>query len=69
MTLLASLDGGQSFDRLFVQRAGGQPVNRFGRESDNLALGEGLNRLVDHVAQIVCVSKINHDDWHNDLSW
>ena len=67
MALLASLDRGQTLDRPLVQGAGRQAIDGLRGKGDDLAFDQGLNRLVNHVAQIICVPEINHDGWHSQL--
>ena len=68
MALLAALDRGQTLDRPLVQGAGRQAIDGLRGKGDDLAFDQGLNRLVNHVAQIICVPEINHDGWHSSTA-
>ena len=61
MARLAPLDRDQALDRPLVQSAGRQAIDSLRGKGDYLAFGQGLDRLVNHVAQVVCVPEINHD--------
>ena len=42
-----------------------KPIDGLRGKGDDLALGQGLHRLVDHVAQVVRVPEINHNGCHS----
>ena len=64
MARLASFDRGQALDRLLVQGARRQAIDGLRGKGHDLAFHQGLDRLVNHVAQVIGVPEINHDGWH-----
>ena len=64
LTSRAAFDLQQSLDGIRPASTGGQAVHGLRRQRNQLAFGQRLNGTVDHIASVVCITKIDNNRRH-----